>query len=671
MRVLHVAEKPSVAREIVKHLSDTPATASGGRGMQSWRFPFSNFDNTASCEFIVTAVRGHLMEIDFDATYKSWTQTSPSDLFHARIVQRVNPTMHELERGLIDFARVCQTLVLWLDCDREGEAIAFEVLEVCRLGNPNLRIFRATFSALTRADIRRALSQLAAPNRNLSEAVLARSEIDLRVGAAFTRFLSLRYRARLGLTSIVSYGPCQFPTLGLVVSRWERLVAFISEPFWTLDLSVECPPEQAVPLNWSRDRLYDELVTNVMYASLAESLVDSDGLVRIASLTEKAINKWRPIPLNTVELCKLASTRLHMASHRTMQLAESLYTKGILSYPRTETDIYHPTMDIRGTLSLQRTHSVWGTYIDNLLSSGRFTTPREGKRDDKAHPPIHPCKAVELGTLEHDEARLYDLIARHFMGQCSPDAKGQLTRLEVTINDERFAADGLKITERNFLDIYTYERWSSSSFTLPVFWREGTLIPVREFKISRGQTSPPSLLTEAELISLMDTHGIGTDATMHEHIRTVQERNYVVKTHDNKFQPTSLGAALITGFKAYTHAASLAEPTLRSGMESEIAAIADGRSTRSAFLTRYAADLRNIYLSISDNPVPLDTQLAVLPATGTFVSNQGGPPPSPPQPPAGNYRGSNRGGAGRGRATFRRGTRGGARGGRYSRVRRN
>jgi len=86
-----------------------------------------------------------------------------------------------------------EKLVLWLDCDREGEAIAFDCIEVCKNSNKrqNFEIFRAHFSALTKEQILFAMNNLKRPNKNLADAVLIRKEIDLRIGASFTRFLTL------------------------------------------------------------------------------------------------------------------------------------------------------------------------------------------------------------------------------------------------------------------------------------------------------------------------------------------------------------------------------------------------------------------------------------------------------------------------------------------------
>jgi DNA topoisomerase-3 len=171
--------------------------------------------------------------------------------------------MDALLSQLISEARSASALVLWLDCDREGENIAAEARDACLQANSHLTVFRARFrcsavlltctcsaaltriqsslvycSALTQADVENAMNRLA---RGINEfdvkAVDVRQEVDLRVGAAFTRFQTLLLGERWSVTSsVLSFGPCQFPTLGFIVQRWWEHQAHTPEDFWRIKL---------------------------------------------------------------------------------------------------------------------------------------------------------------------------------------------------------------------------------------------------------------------------------------------------------------------------------------------------------------------------------------------------------------------------------------------------
>jgi len=384
--------------------------------------------------------------------------------------------MQPLERMLREQSRRASALILWLDCDREGEAISNEVRAVCLKGNPRLgtqnRIYRAKFSTVLQGEICRALRTLGRVNENFVQAVQARSEHDLQVGAAFTRFQTLRLQKKFDgfqERGVVSYGPCQFPTLGFVVERWARTLEM------TIQLNADgsvvnnsgqnqnenvysSQKSRPIHLNWRRVRLYDRPTTTSIYDACLEA-----GEAVVTSLTGRPKNKWRPVPLATVELQKRASKYLRIGSEELMQKAEGLYNNGFISYPRTETEKFRAEFDHHALIqSFQAVAGEVGDYSNRLLSDNNFQNPRAGQNDDNAHPPITPAKAVDPGSIADPiERKIYELVVKHHLACCSRDAVGKETELTLKIASEEFVAKGLMILERNWLDIYQpWERWS-------------------------------------------------------------------------------------------------------------------------------------------------------------------------------------------------------------------
>ena len=138
----------------------------------------------------VTSVVGHVYNCDFPSQYQSWDSVDPAELFHAPVVRK--PCKGSVVKHLSEAAKGVDFIVLWLDCDREGENIAFEVLDCCldRMdGNREYdRVYRAYFSAINSTDIQKAYHTLGKPDKNQALAVDARQELDLKVGVAFSRF---------------------------------------------------------------------------------------------------------------------------------------------------------------------------------------------------------------------------------------------------------------------------------------------------------------------------------------------------------------------------------------------------------------------------------------------------------------------------------------------------
>lgn len=139
----------------------------------------------------------------------------------------------------------------------------------------------------------------------------------------------------------MSYGSCQIPTLGFVCERYKEIEAFVSEAFWKLK-ATHTLNELTVEFNWSRNRLFDkETVEDYLLICLASPTATVD------KATTKPKTKWRPQPMDTVELEKLASRKLKLAAKDTMTIAEKLYTQGYISYPRTETNMFSKEIDLK------------------------------------------------------------------------------------------------------------------------------------------------------------------------------------------------------------------------------------------------------------------------------------------------------------------------------------
>eukprot|EP00917_Polyrhabdina_sp_WS-2016_P015509 GHVP01033751.1.p1 GENE.GHVP01033751.1~~GHVP01033751.1.p1 ORF type:complete len:747 (-),score=128.50 GHVP01033751.1:329-2569(-) len=597
-KILNVAEKPSVAREISKHLGRGNArrlpTSVPSNPISAFPYTFGS-DNV---EMIVTSVRGHLMELTFANVSKDWNVSEP--LFTEPVKKNVSEPLKDIAKDIGMHAKSCKMLVLWLDCDREGENIAFEVLQVALAANPRLMVKRAIFSALTYADITRAMNNLGIPNKQLSDAVECRQEIDLRIGAAFTRFLTSRFKNKFDIPAkFLSYGPCQIPTLGFVVERWKIIRDFVPENFWYLVATIK-KGNQEVNLKWKRHRVYDRMVGLILL-----ELCLSAPEVLVTSVTGRPTTKRKPIPLDTVEMTKAATRKLRISSQKCMQTAEALYNKGLVSYPRTETNIFPKTMDLLSIVKVQEMNSRWGEYAAQL-SLGKFDQPRGGSKDDKAHPPIHPVKHSE--NFDNDEEKnLYEFITRHFLAACSEDAKGFQTVAEFDINGEEFSTSGLTILSRNYLDVYSYESWSGNNIPEFLVFEK---LPLQKLDLVEGKTEPPPLLAEADLIDKMDKSGIGTDATMHEHIQTIQTRCYAEKVDPgNKFKPTELGVALSDGLEAFASLGiNLLKPELRAMMESDMKKIAEGQASKDEIIRKHSTDMLRIFKIIRENSQLIDTE---------------------------------------------------------------
>lgn len=489
--------------------------------MKNYCFDFDFGGYWGRSSVVVTSVIGHLTVTDFDAEYRGWGSCSPSDLFELPIRTRVDSDKKAIADNIKKEAQYAQSLFIWTDCDREGEFIGDEVRSAAVQGNSRIEVKRAKFSNTERAHIIQAARRQHELDMRQVEAVATRIEVDLRLGAAFTRFqtLALCPVAPALDGKVISYGSCQFPALGFVVDRYLRVRSFVPETFWYIRLQYTRGVD--VTFHWSRNRLFDRAIVTILF----EKCIAAKSAT-VTNIQQKSTSKWRPLPLTTVELQKAGSRWLRIDSQRVMKIAEELYTQGWISYPRTETDQFDKGINLRSLIEKQNQDQNWGNYAQGLLN-GNFQQPRAGSHNDQAHPPIHPVNYVARGALDnYDAARVYEFIVRRFLACCSDDARGFKSTVSIAYGPESFHANGLLVLEKNYLDVYPYEKWESSQ-QLPEFRLNETFEPT-EAKIIDGQTTAPGYLTEPELIALMDANGIGTDATMAEHIAKIKERSYVV-----------------------------------------------------------------------------------------------------------------------------------------------
>ncbi|CAK9027622.1 unnamed protein product [Durusdinium trenchii] len=317
----------------------------------------------------------------------------------------------------------------------------------------------------------------------------------------------------------------------------------------------------------------------------------------------------RPLGLNTVQLLRAASNALNLGPKQAMKVAEDhvkemafqdLYSSGLISYPRTETTRYHETFDARPSLRPLTMLKLVGAAQALKTWTAQSHQQSYRARDVGDHPPIVPLRTPEPGEVSGQQKRLYDYVCQHFVASWLADVK--LQRYEATVEIEGFQ---FQLLLRLF--------GASSGWLQAMPWRirewrackalsrcvctsvTKSFVHLKGFQLAESWTEPPKPLTEAELVELMDQNGIGTDASIPQHIQTIQDRAYV-QLHDGDGQPilphfgpqrgkappkrapgrylvpSRRGLALVKGLSALD--ASLCEPEVRALIERECAMVA-------------------------------------------------------------------------------------------------
>ena len=314
LEILIVAEKPAVSRAISLSLNDNPSLIKGTVNSYSFQSQFLGWP----ANFICTSVIGHIYSKDFPKKYRSKKNDVPKNPFKLFDMATVNlddsRDHRDISSHLTYYAKDADIVILWTDCDNEGENICFEIINIAKRVTRSNIFLRARFSSLSKQELKKAFimvqEKLYLPNLLKSLSVNARQIIDLKVGVIFTRFQTAYIKKQYPklTNSCVSYGPCQIPTLGFVVDRYIEIAHHKRKPIYYLEAIIE---NIKLTLKWDHKCLYSP--NDIREFNRTKGII-----VSLASDQPVIKERKKPYPLNTVGLLKLAVNTLKLSPVKVM-----------------------------------------------------------------------------------------------------------------------------------------------------------------------------------------------------------------------------------------------------------------------------------------------------------------------------------------------------------------
>ncbi|MBS3773156.1 MAG: DNA topoisomerase I, partial [Candidatus Thermoplasmatota archaeon] len=497
MNTLVICEKNMAASRIAYILSDGSSKRSRVNGVPCYRFN----DDT----WTVIGLRGHIVALDYPKQYNRWTQVDPLELVDVEPVRKTSN--RRIASALKKLAGEAERVIVATDYDREGELIGVEGVDLL---NGSHTVQRAKFSSLMPYEIREAFDNTGNVDRNLSASAEARRIIDLAWGATLTRFISLASN-QLG-KDFLSVGRVQSPTLALIVNREKERDAFEPTPYWRL--TATCTDQTDFEAEHRQGKFWDQDQASEIYKKVEQA---DTGTVTRYEREEK--DEYPPSPFNTTMFLRQAS-RLGFSAGAAMKIAESLYMRGIISYPRTDNTVYPSGLPITGILD--KLTEVFPDLV-SLTREKRRGKPTRGKKYSKDHPPIHPVGAASRDKLNKQEWRIYELIVRRFLASLTMDARAAISSAELDIAGEAFTAEGYELLEANWRTIYPHYNKKEH----PLHLTEGEAIVVDDIAKSRHETKPPRRYGQGSLLAMMEKNNLGTKSTRHDIIGKLYARNYI------------------------------------------------------------------------------------------------------------------------------------------------
>ena len=273
-------------------------------------------------------------------------------------------------------------------------------------------------------------------------------------------------------------------------------------------------------------------------------------------------------------------TSLQVEAHRalgidpkaTLELAQALYENAMISYPRTSSQKLPSKLNLKKIIESLSKSPEYSAHAKKLLAAGK-TVPLEGKKDDPAHPAIHPTG--QGGSVGERERRLYDLIVRRFLSCFAEPAVRESHKVAILSGKESYSASGNRTVKQGWFEIYApYVKLEET--TLPEF-KDGEGVPLSNFKIDEKKTQPPKRYTAASIISELEKRGLGTKATRATIVDTLFKRGYV----DGKsIAATPFGIAVYDLLSK--SAPEILDDDLTRGIEGEMERIRDGENEKKA-----------------------------------------------------------------------------------------
>ncbi|MFA5711089.1 type I DNA topoisomerase [Mycolicibacterium sp.] len=569
--------------------------------------------------YIVESSRGHIRDLpraaaDVPAKYKSepWARLGVNVDADFEPLYIVSPDKKATVTELKGLLKDVDELYLATDGDREGEAIAWHLLETLK---PRIPVKRMVFHEITEPAIRAAAESPRELDIDLVDAQETRRILDRLYGYEVSPVLWKKVAPKL------SAGRVQSVATRIIVQRERERMAFRSAEYWDivaeLDASVSDPNAHPPVFNArlvnvdglrvATGRDFDSVgavkkPTEVVVLDEAATGALVNGLagaqLSVSSVEEKPYTRRPYPPFMTSTLQQEAGRKLRFSSERTMSIAQRLYENGYITYMRTDS-----TTLSESAINAARNQARQLYGEEYVYPTARQYT-RKVKNAQEAHEAIRPAgdtfatpDAVRR-ELESDEFRLYELIWQRTVASQMADARGTTLSLRITgeaagaegTRTVTFSASGRTITFPGFLKAYveTVDELAGGEADdaerrLPNL-KQGQQVQAQKLTPDGHSTNPPARYTEASLIKALEELGIGRPSTYSSIIKTIQDRGYVHKK----------GSALVPSWVAFAviglleqHFGRLVDYDFTAAMEDELDEIAAGNERRTNWLNNF------------------------------------------------------------------------------------
>ncbi|MCP1728078.1 DNA topoisomerase-1 [Natronospira proteinivora] len=496
-------------------------------------------------DFKVLASYGHVRDL-----VPKEGAVKPDEGFAMRydVIERNKKHVDAIEKAL----KKADALYLAPDPDREGEAIAWHLLELLRERNAlkGKQVYRVVFHEITKSAIKKAIEDPREISAELVNAQQARRALDYLVGFNLSPLLWKKIQRGL------SAGRVQSPALRMIVERERDIEAFEPQEYWSIDAEADKDGQgfQAKLTEYQGEKVKQFSITNGEQAQEVEAKLKAaaNGALKVAKVEKKQRKRNPAAPFTTSTLQQEASRKLGFGAQRTMRLAQQLYegldlgegATGLITYMRTD------SLALAGEAVSEIRDVIKQRYGSENVPEAPRTYRTKAKNAQEAHEAIRPTSAARTPdslkqVLDRDQFRLYELIWKRTVACQMVHALFNTVGVDLACGPgNTFRATGSVLVEPGFIAVYqeSYDDKKADDDEdklLPPL-EEGETVTLQQLITEQHFTEPPPRFTEASLVKTLEEYGIGRPSTYASIISTLQNREYV-EMDRKRFFPTDVG----------------------------------------------------------------------------------------------------------------------------------
>jgi len=495
---------------------------------------------------------------------------------------QIMPGKEKQIKLITDELKKADCVYLASDPDREGEAIAWHILDILRAKRAlaGKKVYRVAFHEITKRAVLAAIENPREIDKNLVDAYLVRRALDYLIGFGISPLL---WRRNLGKSA----GRVQSVAVKLVVDREREIEAFKPVEYWSVNATcMRAADEFSAALSMAAGKKIEKMTieNRAMVDDIMRQIGDPVIHAAVTDIDRKKTIRRPAAPFTTSTLQQEAARKLYFSSRRTMSTAQKLYEQGLITYMRTDaTNLsVDAVTEIRAYIGAQ--------YGEKFVPKSPNVFVTKSKNAQEAHEAIRPTHFDGAApALSGDEEKLYNLIWKRTIACQMTNAEFDVVAADIETKNgaATFHAVGTTRTFDGFMRVYTEGRDDADTTAeskLPVL-NVGDEIDITQITPDQHFTQPPARFTEASLVKKLEELGIGRPSTYATIMSTIVDRKYVDQDKQRRFHPTPGGWVIASYLGKYF--SDLVDVNYTARTEDMLDDVSNGKQEKNTALKKF------------------------------------------------------------------------------------